>query len=141
MSIIRVKHWHEIDEWPWKNFEPWELACRSDGSLVVSWRFMEQLQGLRKLFDKPMHITSGYRTDEHNEDIRGKKGSFHLDRPERGIEGALGVDVAATDGPYRGELFARAWTAGWSIGWNAKRGFLHLDRRLDIGWRQTTFDY
>jgi hypothetical protein len=58
------------------------------------------------------------------------------------MEGTMAIDIATPDGAYRGELFSLAWARGWSIGWNARRGFLHLDRRIDLsGWAQTTFDY
>jgi hypothetical protein len=53
----------------------------------------------------------------------------------------MAIDVETPDGAYRGRLFELAWDHGWSIGWNAKSRFLHLDRRVDIGMPQTTFDY
>lgn len=138
--MIHVKHWHDVraEDWPWKNFMPAELACRGDGSLWVDEDFMDELQTLRDKVGAPMHVTSGYRTPEHNRRIGGKSHSFHLGRDDRGM---LAVDIAAVEGGYRGTLFAAAWILDWSVGWNAERGFLHLDRRVDIGWRQTTFNY
>lgn len=143
--IIREDHWSKVgdDEWTWRNFTPMEMACRGTGRLIVPVDFMENLQSLRDLLGEPMHITSGCRTLEHNENIGGAKRSFHVcdDPMDRGQDGCLAVDIAATEGSYRGKLFVLAWNMGFSIGWNAKRGFLHLDRRVDVGWKQTTFDY
>ena len=135
-----MKHWHDIqaEDWPWPNFMPAELACRGDGSLWWDEDFMGELQELRDKFGAPMHITSGFRSREHNRRIGGAPHSFHMGKDDRGL---LAVDVAAVQGDYRGKLFAVAWNNDWSIGWNAERGFLHLDRRIEIGWRQTTFDY
>lgn len=148
MNMIRVAHWEEIEEaeWSsrWPNFQPWELACRGSGMIVLSEDFMNKLQDLRSEIDVAIHITSGCRSLDHNKKVRGKVGSFHIcdaDPTERGQDGGLAVDVATPDGHYRGDLFALAWERGWSIGWNAKKKFLHLDRRIDVGWRQTSFDY
>lgn len=144
--IIDVKHWSDFadpDEWIWHNFSPMEMACRGTGRLVVTDAFMTELQVLRDMLDEPMHVTSGCRTLEHNKNIEGAPRSFHVcdSDMERGQNGCLAVDIAATEGFYRGKLFTHAFKNGWSVGWNAKRGFLHLDRRVDVGWRQTTFDY
>lgn len=148
MTLIKVDHWNKIDLEVWKtawpNFQPWELADRSNGVIIIPSTFMDQLQELRTNLTQPMHITSGCRTIEHNAAVDGKLGSFHIcdaDPTGRGQEGCLAVDVAATEGAYRGQLFALAWQAGWTVGWNAARGFLHLDRRVDVGWKQTSFDY
>lgn len=128
----------------WPNFTPEELACRRTGLLVISEDFLDDLQELRYALARPMHITSGCRSEAYNHAIGGKRRSFHIgDSTTRvGSElGCLAVDVAALDGFYRGKLFTLAWDFGWTVGWNAVRGFLHLDRRGDAGWRQTSFDY
>ena len=148
MTIIKAEHWKEInlEKWKerWPNFVPWELACRGTGMLIMTEDFMGKLQKLRTTLDEPMHITSGCRSAEHNDQIDGKSKSFHIcdeDPGRRGQEGCLAVDVATADGPYRGQLFSLAWHLGWTVGWNAEKKFLHLDRRIDVSWRQTSFDY
>ncbi len=50
------------------------------------------------------------------------------------------MDVAVS-GADRGRLFTLAWTTGWTVGWNNEKRFLHLDRRVDVDWKQTTFGY
>lgn len=146
--ILYYPRWTEVDrDWwfrQWPNFAPDELACRGTGLLAISEDFLEDLQELRDALNQPMHVTSGCRSSEYNFAVGGKSKSFHVgDSINRvGAElGCLAVDIAATDGAYRGRLFALAWEHGWTIGWNARRKFLHLDRRVDAGWRQTSFDY
>jgi hypothetical protein len=58
-----------------------------------------------------------------------------------GLTGCAAVDIETPDGAYRGQLFKLAWERGWSIGWNAAKQFLHLDRRVDVDLPQTSFDY
>ena len=147
-TIVEVDHWRKInlDRWKerWPNFVPWELACSDSGMLIITEDFMDKLQALRVQFNQAMHITSGCRSEEYNELIRGKSKSFHIcdsDPAGRGQEGSLAVDVASSGGSYRGQLFSLAWQHGWSVGWNGPKKFLHLDRRVDVNWRQTSFDY
>lgn len=140
MTIITRETWN-ASRWP--NFSPDELACKGTGILRMSDDFLDRLQTLRRALNRPMIITSGCRSSAHNKAVGGHPRSLHVcDEPYHpGQDGALAVDVAATDGAQRGDLFARAWYLGWSIGWNARRGFLHLDRRDVVGLPQTTFDY
>jgi hypothetical protein len=90
-----------------------------------------------------MRITGPARCKIHNAAVGGHPKSLHIfDEPQHAKQqGALGVDVEAADGAFRGKLFSMAWKHGFSIGWNAKRKFLHLDRRDLIGLPQTSFDY
>jgi hypothetical protein len=55
-----------LAEWRWPNFTPAEFACRGSGKLLIVPAFMDRLQRLRNTFAKPMPITSGYRSPEHN---------------------------------------------------------------------------
>lgn len=125
------------------NFTAEELRCQGTGAINFHPGFMEALQALRTELGEPMTITSGCRATAHNANVGGNPRSLHIcDQPQhKGQLGTLAVDVASTGGPYRGRLFALAWKHGFSIGWNAKRGFLHLDRRDMVGLKQTSFDY
>lgn len=120
-----------------------EFWCRHCQKLNLHPGFLESLQWLRGTLRKPMHPTSGCRCQEYNTLIKGHPRSLHvLDHAQYpGQAGTLAVDIAAVDGAYRGLLFSLAWEQGWSIGWNAARGFLHLDRRDWLGLPQTSFDY
>jgi hypothetical protein len=128
-----------------ENFYEDEIRCRCGAcnKLQLHPGFIEQLQAIRSEFGQSMHVTSGCRCHRYNLDIGGHARSLHVcDVPSHiGQLGTLAVDIAAVDGNYRGGLFQVAWKRGWSIGWNAKRGFLHLDRRDWLGMKQTSFDY
>ena len=104
--------------------------------------FLAHLEALRLGFNAPMKLSSACRCSAHNARVSplAPQRSLHIgDRETRpGVQGTLAVDVAVT-AAHKGELFTAAWARGWSIGWN--RAFLHLDRRVDIGMPQTTFEY
>ena len=142
--IITAANW---DSKRWPNFSPSTdpmLACpRAGGVVAFDDRFLDLLQSVRVALGRSMQITSGCRTTAHNDSIGGARSSLHICDVVRagGQTGALAVDIAAVDGQYRGDLFAAAWWVGLSIGWNAKRKFLHLDARHLIGMPKITFDY
>lgn len=61
------------------HFKVKEFACK-DGSPVV---FTDEhlvclLEILRKTINKPVIVTSGYRTPEHNKKVGGAKYSYHM---------------------------------------------------------------
>lgn len=124
-----------------------ELACKHCGLYKLHPAFFETLNILRERFGEPMVVRSCCRCKEYNDspEVHGHPKSLHVaDFPAHAAEGqrgTLAIDIEAKDGTYRGRLFSLAWKEGWSIGWNAKLGFLHLDRRDWIGLAQTTFDY
>jgi hypothetical protein len=127
-----------------ENFFKDELQCRCGcGIANFNESFLRELQGIRTELGLPMHPTSACRCTPWNEAVGGHPRSLHIGDTViyQGQSGSLAVDVAAVDGAYRGRLFEVAWRRGWSIGWNARRGFLHLDRRDWIGLKQTSFDY
>ena len=134
-----------------KHFTQAELACKHCGVFNLHSGFGEELDALREAFGQPMVVRSGCRCKEHNDRPAAEGGagghplSLHIcDHPahaDKGQQGALAIDIATPDGPYRGRLFTIAWTRGWSVGWNAKLRFLHLDRRDWLRMPQTSFDY
>lgn len=132
-----------LDWTNYANFSESELACQGTGTVMVSERFMEELQALRTEFGQGMTINSGCRSAEHNRNVGGHPRSLHIcDEPAHpGQDGCLAVDIRTSSGVYRGQLFQIAWQRGWSIGWNAKKNFLHLDRRDFVGLPQNSFDY
>lgn len=55
------------NKWYWAPlFLPHEFADRQSGDLVIDTEFMDKLVLLRNDFRRPMQISSGYRTPEHN---------------------------------------------------------------------------
>ena len=105
--------------------------------------FRSRLDTLRERLAAPMVPTSCCRCRQYNTQIGGHSKSLHIgDYPQQPLlEGTAAIDIATPDGTYRGRLFSAAWELGWSVGWNAKKGFLHLDRRDFAGLAQTSFDY
>jgi len=127
------------------SFSEAEFRCSHCGVLKLHPGFIETLQLARHEFSEPMKITSGCRCKAYNAQLGGHPRSLHVcDEPyhaDKGQQGCLAADIAAVDGAYRGRLFVVLWRRGFSIGWNAKKGFLHADLRTLIGMPQTTFDY
>ena len=63
---------------------------------LMSKELLEILDEVREDYGKPIHITSGYRTEAHNAKVGGKKESSHLK--------GLACDVACTTSRDRFEL-------------------------------------
>jgi hypothetical protein len=120
-----------------------ELQCKC-GCTLAQFQpgFLDELELLRTVFGRPMRITSACRCSDHNARVSPQAPirSLHIGNRETrpGHKGTLAVDVAVF-GEDKGDLFAVAWRRGWSVGWN--KNFLHLDRRVDIGMPQITFEY
>ena len=62
----------------WKYFSEDELRCQGTGQINMNETFMERLIELREKLNKPMVISSGYRSEAHNIAIGGSKNSAHL---------------------------------------------------------------
>ena len=61
----------------WEFFKEKELSCKGTGICDMDERFMSKLIELRKRFNEPMIITSGYRHPAHNMAIGGARYSAH----------------------------------------------------------------
>jgi zinc D-Ala-D-Ala carboxypeptidase len=125
------------------HFSKDELSCRCGCGLAqFQPGFLDRLEELRAAYGKPMRITSACRCASHNARVspQAPLKSLHIgDKETRpGHKGTLAVDVAVA-GADKGGIVAEAWRRGWSVGWN--KAFVHLDRRVDIGMPQTTFEY
>jgi len=90
---------------------------------------LQMLDEVREKFDKPIHITSGYRTAAHNEAVGGKMpdengngGSSHL----RG----LAVDISCKNSKDRFDLINCLLDVGFSRIGIAKT-FIHADIDTD----------
>ncbi len=70
-----------------KNFNLREFASHSTGEVKISNKLVSQLQKVRNQIDKPIIITSAYRTKRDNKRVGGVENSQHL----RG----LAVDISA----------------------------------------------
>lgn len=79
---------------------------------------LEMLDEVRDKFDKPIHITSGFRTPAHNEAVGGVETSSHLK--------GLAVDIACTNSTDRFDLLNCILDVGFSRVGIAKN-FIHID--------------
>ena len=79
---------------------------------------LEMLDEVRDKFDKPIHITSGFRTPAHNEAVGGIETSSHLK--------GLAVDIACKKSTDRFDLINCLLDVGFSrIG--VAKTFIHAD--------------
>ena len=62
----------------WEYFSVDELKCKGTDECNMDEGFMERLVTLRHKFNKPMVISSGYRSSSYNQVIGGAKNSPHL---------------------------------------------------------------
>ena len=62
----------------WTFFSEDEMRCKGTGELHMNEDFMEKLIALRREFNSPMIITSGYRRSDYNKQVGGKKKSAHI---------------------------------------------------------------
>ena len=100
-----------------------ELRCRGTGECDMNDNFMLKLEELRKKYNTPMIITSGYRHPAHNVAIGGSRYSAH-------IKGrAVDVQVVGKDALRLVRLALECGMTGIGV---AQRGphekrFIHID--------------
>ena len=111
-----------------------EFRCR-DGTdtILIDEGLVVLLQCIREHFGKPVHITSGYRTAEHNAAVGGSKSSQHLlgraaDFYVKGVPVATVAAYAETLLPGRGGIGQYPKDAK-----HPKRmtGWVHIDTRTN----------
>lgn len=111
-----------------------EFRCR-DGTdtILIDEGLVVLLQCIREHFGKPVHITSGYRTAEHNAAVGGSKSSQHLlgraaDFYVEGVPVATVAAYAETLLPGRGGIGRYPKDAK-----HPKRmtGWVHIDTRTN----------
>lgn len=96
--------------------------------MVLADGFLNALELLRIGYDRPMIITSGCRSPEHNAAIGGHPRSLHLtENPHHNLQGACAVDIKRPVGSDLHRLLHAATSLGWSIG--IAKTFVHLDKR------------
>lgn len=105
-----------------------EVRCRCCGSLgsmevqANARRLAQMLEKVRAIFGGPMPVVSWYRCEEHNDDVGGVPGSYHLL--------GLAADVRVRSSQDRYRLVQAAMEVGVErIGVYAS--FVHLDLGAD----------
>lgn len=121
MTTHTFLDWRDVSKslWRWNNFSPSEIACRGTGKLVIHEGAMDRLQELRTRIGKPMIVTSGYRSPEHNRKVGGATASLHLQ--------GIAFDISmANHQPTTFERMARE--AGFTgFGFYPRSNFTHID--------------
>ena len=60
------------------HFKKEEFACKGTQRLKLDTELLAVLELVRQVFDKPVTITSGYRSPEHNKAVGGAPNSKHM---------------------------------------------------------------
>ncbi|MCC5910657.1 MAG: DUF882 domain-containing protein [Clostridiaceae bacterium] len=111
-----------------KNFQLREFQCRGGTQLVkLDSCLLEKLQQLRDKVGVPVHITSGYRTLEHNRRVGGSPNSQHM------LGGAADIQVPS----YPPETIATIAEELGFTGIGTYPTFTHVDVRTGnlVKWR------
>lgn len=118
-------HWSDVKQWPYRYFEPKELASRGNGSLLIDHDAISKLDAMRRMIDKPFIITSAYRDPLHNARVGGAPRSYHKQ--------GKAFDILLR-GHDRDTLQAAALEAGFG-GIAFANSFLHVDTGPRRSWR------
>lgn len=125
---MRYSSWRLVpaNTWRWPSFSPREIACKGTGSILINEDALDKLQALRDHLNKPIVLTSAYRSPAHNKAVGGAKKSKHME----GI--AFDVRMDNHD-PHEFEAAARA--VGFTgFGYYPKSGFMHIDTGPKRSW-------
>lgn len=77
--MIRVYTTEQSNEKVSEHFKVKEFRCKDGSTIIFIDDYMVSiLELLRKKLEKPIIITSGYRTPAHNEKVGGAKYSYHM---------------------------------------------------------------
>ena len=111
------------------SFKVREFRCR-DGSdaIMIDQTLVVLLQAIREHFNKPITITSGYRTAAHNAAVGGAKSSQHLLGRAADIQVA---GVSVEDVASYAEALMPDWggVGRYPIKPGRARGWVHVDTR------------
>ena len=95
-----------------------------DGSgQMMDAEFLQMLDAARELYGKPMKITSGFRTENYNEEL--KKKGYAASPNSRHLKG-LAADIACTTSADRWDMIDSLMKAGFNRIGIAKT-FIHVD--------------
>ena len=107
----------------WVYFTEKEMQCRGTGECNMDEKFMEKLIDLREDYNRPMIITSGYRSQAHNSAVGGAPNSAHVH--------GRAVDILVS-GNEAYDILSLAFKHGFTGIGVAQRGahnkrFIHID--------------
>lgn len=107
-----------------KNFKVKEFASK-DGSdeVLIDSRLVDYLQMIRSHFNKPLTISSGYRTAAYNASVGGTKTSYHTNGQ------AADIQVAGVNPVIVGMYAQTIGVGGIGLYAYVSGGFVHVDTR------------
>lgn len=91
------------------------------GETVVHRELIVRLNAIRAAFGKPIMVTSGYRSPEHNQRVGGVKNSFHVQ--------GLAADIQPKDLNDLDELYTLVEKFNKNGGIGRYNDFIHIDVR------------
>jgi len=116
--VVRVKK----EKVRYFNYSEFDSPDVQGSGQMMDKTLLEMLDEVRDKFDKPIHITSGFRTPAHNEAVGGVETSSHLK--------GLAVDISCTNSKDRFDLINCLLDVGFSrIG--VGNTFIHADIDTD----------
>lgn len=109
-----------------------ELQCPTSLIIKLEDGFIDALEKLRKEYGRPMVVTSGCRSDEHNKKLKqdnqpAAKHSFNLMGNKGYLIDTIAVDVAKPNIYDQARLVSIALYNGWTV--RVGSSFIHLDQR------------
>jgi uncharacterized protein YcbK (DUF882 family) len=123
------------EEWYWDPyFTPDEMRCKETGELDMDETFMDLLWAVRDLYNKPITVTSAYRSPDHSvERVKDSPGEHTLGK-------AADIWVPAED---MFEVIHYARLVGFTrLGVGDDFGFIHLGTATEEdGFPQTVWTY
>ena len=110
------------------SFRVREFACKGSDAVLIDDELVVLLQCIREHFGKPVHITSGYRTAEHNAAVGGSKSSQHLLGRAADIQVA---GVSVEDVASYAEALMPDWggVGRYPVKSGRAKGWVHVDTR------------
>ena len=103
-----------------RNFSKNEFECPCCGIDWIDRKFVQKLQDVRDQLEIPMIVNSGYRCEQHNLDVGGVPGSYHLK--------GTAADFHFPNSHFRALAAMHCLNMGLSIGINSG-SMLHVDNR------------
>lgn len=113
----------ELNPWPWLNFSRDEMKCRETGECRMIPSFMDRLQKVREEFNKPMVVTSGYRSRNHSIELKKVRIGAHA------MGCAVDIECAGSDALKLFEIALKHGFTGIGVKQHSdiNKRFIHLD--------------
>jgi len=130
------------DEIPF--FPKTELQCKCGCEIVrLDRRFAVALSNLRLEWNRPLTPTSVCRCPKHNVAVGGHLNSMHLTMNARhhGLYGTAAADISWRNWSTQDKQQFYNLARSLKFACGLHDGFLHVDRRIDVGLPPTTFLY